>query len=69
MIAMAVGGGLRRGVAFLKLQEVDLTRRKARRQWVAGGAADRARRAGSTAAPPKPEFKLPWGVFGAKKNE
>ena len=28
-------------------------------------AADRARRAGSTAAPPKPEFKLLWGVFGA----
>ena len=65
MIAMAVGGRIKEGGSIFKAARCWIRHAAKPAVISAGGAADRARRAGSTAAPPKSEFKLHWGVFGA----
>ena len=65
MIAMAVGGRIKEGGSILKGARCWIRHAAKPAVISAGGAADRARRAGSTAAPPKAEFKLLWGVIGA----
>ena len=60
---MAGGGRIRRGVGSKKARAGSGTPQTPPSSWDAGGAADRARRAGSTAAPPKMIFELRWVVF------